>query len=192
MKAGRKIFVCTLISEKHRNTQNFQYNSTKYPFTIETFFLFYEKCNTGALDDLWTLDTRNFEWTKVNTRSTPLSTPATRPSPRYRHTASLVPNTSSIIFTGGWKKSGMLVGNDYQPCFVYDTISGIWTVISLLNSSRAGHASSSISINNGDRLGCCVLLSGGEISDANDKEECQRILTNQIFLLKWECSLSPV
>lgn len=89
---------------------------------------------------------------------------------------------------GGWEKSGTLVGNENSPCFVYDTTSGIWTAVNFLDSaSRAGHASSSTVINKDGVLSYCVLLSGGEITDADDREEFQRILTNQIFVLKSSC-----
>lgn len=87
---------------------------------------------------------------------------------------------------GGWEKSGTLVGNENWPCFVYDTILGIWTKVNLhISSSRAGHASLSIAIKKNDGvLSYCFFLSGGEIADTDGKEKCQRILTNQILVMK--------
>ena len=127
----------------------------------------------GALNDIWTFDTCNFEWTKVDIPAASFD----YPSPRYRHTANQIPNTSSIIFIGGWEKSGTLVESHDSPCFVYDTALGNLTSVDLL-VSRAGHACSSVVVEEG---GCCILLSGGEITN---KENGSRVLTNEIFLLK--------
>ena len=126
----------------------------------------------GALNDLWTMDTRHFEWTKVETHST---TPNTFwPSPRYRHTANQIGDTVSVVIIGGWEKSGELIKTNNFPCIVYDTVSRIWTTVNLDGPPRAGHTTATVSDN--DNI---LFVTGGEIL-----KDGERFLTNQTFVIR--------
>ncbi|KAI8078849.1 uncharacterized protein BX664DRAFT_40139 [Halteromyces radiatus] len=62
------------------------------------------------------------------------SNPDSVPTPRELHTATSIPNTSTMLLYGGVLSDG--ASRDF--CYTYDTASGIWTIANFTNGDGAG------------------------------------------------------